>query len=145
MLHSSTRRVLGTGGGLLRVPSPRRALCPVRQQEVLVSQGPKTQFERHLLRAYPVRGLREQCSPHQVRPTFEKSPLLHLLRSRQRARANGPAQAGYQVWSIIQLYPVDFSQSRISVKRRFQQTHNIRFLAANFDRVLGPMRLERYT
>ena len=29
-----------------------------------------------------------------------------------------------QVWSLTQLYSVDFSQSRISVKKCFQQTHN---------------------
>ena len=33
--------------------------------------------------------------------------------------------AAAQVWSLSQFYSVDFSQSRISVKKvRFQQTHN---------------------
>ena len=41
-----------------------------------------------------------------------------------RRRGRGGQSVG-QVWSLTQFYSVDFSQSRVSVRKvRFQQTHN---------------------
>ena len=54
-----------------------------------------------------------------------------------------PGSVADQVWSLTQLYSVDFLQSRIGVKNcRFQQS---RFVSAVFDGVLGYPRLARHT
>ena len=50
-----------------------------------------------------------------------------------------------QVWSPTQLYSVDFSQPRISVKSAFSTNTQSRFASVVVDGVLGPPRLVRHT
>ena len=51
---------------------------------------------------------------------------------------------GWQVWSLTQLYSVEFSQSRIGVKSAFSTNTQSRFVSAIFDIVLGPLRLAQH-
>ena len=51
---------------------------------------------------------------------------------------------GGQVWSLTQLYSVDFSQSRISVKKCVFNKRIIKVWVSCFLTVLGPHRLARY-
>ena len=51
----------------------------------------------------------------------------------------------HQVWSLTQLYSVDFSQSRMGVKSAFSSNAQSRFAFVVFDGVLGPPRLVRHT
>ena len=51
--------------------------------------------------------------------------VSHSCRGRPIDADFGPQAESAQVWSPTQFYSVDFSQSRIGVKKvRFQQTHN---------------------
>ena len=50
-----------------------------------------------------------------------------------------------QVWSLTQFYSVDFSQSRIDVKRAFSTNAQSRFASVVVDGVLGPPHLARDT
>ena len=50
-----------------------------------------------------------------------------------------------QVWSLTQFYSVDFSKSRISVKKCiFKNEQQSGFASAVFDGILGPLRLVRH-
>ena len=50
-----------------------------------------------------------------------------------------------QVWSLTQLYSVEFSKSKIDVKSAFSTNAQSRFASVVFDGVLGPLRLAHHT
>ena len=58
---------------------------------------------------------------------------------------NIPNRTELQVWSLTQLYSVDFSQSRIGVKSAYSTNPQSRFASIDLDGVLGPLRLARHT
>ena len=50
-----------------------------------------------------------------------------------------------RVWPLTQFYSVDFSKSRIDVKKLFSTNTQSRFASVVVDGVLGPPRLARHT
>ena len=62
-----------------------------------------------------------------------------------KGESNNYFKYSCQVWSLTQLYSVDFSQSRSDVKRVFSTNAQSRFASVVVDGVLGPPRLVQHT
>ena len=65
------------------------------------------------------------------------------LQRREDSHPGGDRRS-FEVWSLTELYPVDFSKSRIGVKSAFSTNAQSRF-ASVVDGVLRPPRLARHT
>ena len=69
----------------------------------------------------------------------EQDPYNNIMRTCIEAMA--AVFGGTQVWSLTQFYSVDFSKSRIGVKKCVFNKRTIKFASVVVDGVLGPPRL----
>ena len=67
-----------------------------------------------------------------------------LMAPRPEMRLPSKEMSAEQVWSLTQLYSVDFSKSWIGVKSAFSTNAQLRFALVVLDGVLGPSRLARH-
>ena len=125
--------------------------CPLGKETTFFV---KSEQNINAVLARPVNNQMEPSAPvvpEEVELAFKKLPdfdcyeIFHPKVQVTESKDPQAVEQLYKVWSLSQLYSVDFLQSRIGVKSAFSRNAQLRFASVIVEGVLGPSGLAWHT